>query len=105
MKTLALALLCMSSAATAATSTGERLVPVSFRYNSHELRTDEGRKALLQRMNATTRSACRGNRSAAYPSPQSCKVDLEKQLIKAIGSPALVAEYQGEFVEMARNGL
>lgn len=103
MKSLPLALVSTLSvlAAPAAASSQE---VINFTFRATEVTTEQGRSALLGRMRATTRAACRGHRSDAYPSPNECRVDLENQFVRAIANPLLMAEYEGNVARIARSG-
>ncbi len=106
MKTLSLFL--VSSLAVIATpasaGTLKDVETVNFAYGAHELTTNQGRQAMLERMKATTVAACSGALAKAYRSEKACQTDLEKQFVSAIGNYALTTQYQGEAIEVARNG-
>lgn len=105
MRNLHLALLVVSTLGAAAMpASAASGKAINFTYRDKEMVTEQGRSALLDRMKVMTRAACRGSRSNAYRTPGQCRVDLERQFIGAIGNPVLIAQYQGELAQIARNG-
>jgi UrcA family protein len=106
MKGLPLAILLASSLGATATSAsaGSREM-ISFGYKPHELVTEQGREALLERLKATTQAACRGIQATSiFHTPKGCRDDLERQFLAAIGSSGLAAQHEGEAVKIARSG-
>ncbi len=107
MKTTTLALLLVSSfsmSSTPARAFYEEVV--EFRYKADELKSAEGRVALLKRMSAKARSACRDSASFfTLSSDDTCQADIEKQLLSAIGDSTLLALYEGDVVKIAQNDL
>ncbi len=75
---------------------------VKFKLNVRELASTESRQALLKRMKSEVRTECSGGISGNI-SAQSCRTDLERQLIAKIGNAALMAQYDGKTVQVARN--
>jgi UrcA family protein len=106
MKTLSLTLLLVSSfgmaAAPALARTGEK---VAFKYRPSELETVQSRDALLDRLQATSKVQCQNSLSMFYSNIEKCTADLEGQYIKAIGNPALIAQYSDDDLRIASSGL
>ena len=106
MKTLSLTLLLVSSfgmaAAPAMARAGDK---VTFEYRPSELATVQSRDALLERLQATSTAQCQDKLSEAYTTIKKCAADLEGQYLSAIGNPALIAQYSGDDVRIASNGL
>lgn len=74
---------------------------VTFQYYSRELKSVEGRQSLLKRLEVHTREACAFGKSAAYASKEDCRLDLEQQLVAAIGSPLLSMHQSANDVKLA----
>ena len=105
MRNLPFALILASTlSATASPAWARSGVAIDFSYRSKELVSEQGRENLLERMKTRTRAVCSGDLSKAYSTPERCEIDLEKQFVKAIGHPLLIAQYRGESVKIARNG-